>query len=74
MPRLPLISGKETVKILVRDFGYEIARRKGSHVTLVKIWNPLILTVTLHEQLDRGTLKAILRKANVNLEDFTPKL
>ncbi len=73
MSRLPLISGKEVIKVLVKDFGYEIARMKGSHVTLVKSGNPLILTVPLHEQLDRGTLKSILRKANVDVEVFVSK-
>lgn len=70
MPQLPIISGGETIKILTKQFGYEVARMRGSHVTLVKHGNPLIITVPLHDELDRGTLRAILRKAGIEVDDF----
>ena len=34
MSRLPKLSGKEIVKILVEKFGFEVVRQKGSHVVL----------------------------------------
>lgn len=71
---LPLVSGELVIKVLVNHFNYEIARRKGSHITLVKKGNPFIITVPLHSQLDRGTLRAILRKANISVDDFLQKL
>ena len=74
MPQLPLVSGQQVLKVFVNKFGYEIARRKGSHVTIIKKGNPLIITVPLHDQLDRGTLRSILRKADIPVEDFVKEV
>ena len=32
-PKLPVISGEELIRVL-RKFGYEVVRQKGSHVRL----------------------------------------
>jgi len=66
MPKLRVLSGKEVVKILSR-FGFEVVSQKGSHVKLRRI-SPdgakQTLTVPLHDELDRGTLKAIIKQAS----------
>ncbi|RLG16339.1 hypothetical protein DRN69_01030 [Candidatus Pacearchaeota archaeon] len=68
MPKLPRISGKEVIKILTKFFGFRTLRQRGSHVTLT---NDLVfLTVPLHSELDRGTLLAILRDANIPRDTF----
>ena len=68
MPKLPRISGVEVIKILSKFFGFRTLRQKGSHVTLT---NDLVfLTVPLHRELDRGTLLAILRDANISRDEF----
>ena len=68
MPKLPRISGVKVIKILAKFFGFRTLRQKGSHVTLT---NDLVfLTVPLHNELDKGTLLAILRDANIPRNDF----
>ena len=67
-------SGIDVVKVLKKYYGWEIHSREGSHVTLKKVNEKIILTVPLHSQLDPGTLLAILRKANVEKDDFIEKL
>ena len=66
MSKLRVLSGKEVVKILSR-FGFEVVSQKGSHIKLRRI-SPdgakQTLTVPLHDELDRGTLKAIIRQAS----------
>jgi len=65
MPRLKVLSGKEVIKILSR-FGFTIISQKGSHVKLRRILpdgTKQSLTIPLHEELDKGTLKAIYRQA-----------
>ena len=43
---LPLLSGKQVVKILVKEFGFNVVRQKGSHIVLCKrIAGRKILTV-----------------------------
>ena len=68
------ISGMDVVKVLAKHYGWEVYRRQGSHVTLKKKTESEILTVPLHSQLDVGTFLTILRKANIEKEDFLNKL
>ena len=62
MPKLRRISGKELVKILLNE-GFLELRQKGSHVRLVVETRDSshYITVPLHDELDRGTLKSIIR-------------
>ena len=68
------LSGMEVMKALVKYYDWEVYRRQGSHVTLKKKSEAEILTVPLHYHLDIGTFLAILRKANIEKEDFLKKL
>jgi predicted RNA binding protein YcfA (HicA-like mRNA interferase family) len=74
-PKLPVISGEELIRVL-RKFGYEIARQKGSHVRLRNVPDPrrLPVTVPLHKELAPGTLKNILGDANISLEELIAAL
>ena len=68
MPKLPRISGAKVIKILTKFFGFRTLRQRGSHVTLT---NDLVfLTVPLHDELDRGTLLAILKDAGIPRNEF----
>ncbi len=70
-PKLPVISGENLIRVL-RKFGYEIARQKGSHVRLRNDAEPkrLPVTVPLHKELARGTLKSILGDAGISVEEL----
>jgi len=71
LTKLPVISGRETVKALGK-IGFTIAGRKGSHVRLKRQRDRevLIVIVPMHDELARGTLKSILRQANLTTDDF----
>ena len=73
MSKLPIISGKKCIKVLEK-FGFIVYRQRGSHVTLVRENPPNQTTVPLHKELDRGTLKAILRQTEINLDEFLAKI
>lgn len=62
MPKLRVISGKKIVQILFTE-GFVKIRQKGSHMRLaIKIENTFhYITVPLHEELDKGTLKSIIK-------------
>jgi len=65
MPKLRSLSGKEVIRIFLR-FGFEIASQRGSHVKLRRFLpdgTKQTLTIPLHEDLDRGTIRAIFRQA-----------
>lgn len=72
MPKLPVVSGVELVKTLVKSFGFRILRREGSHVTLTK--NGISVTVPLHREVDRGLLSGILKHAGISREELSRSL
>ncbi len=68
LSKLPVISGKELVKVLTKHFGFRVLRQRGSHVTLTN--DSSFITVPMHHELDPGTLRAILNDARVTREHF----
>jgi predicted RNA binding protein YcfA (HicA-like mRNA interferase family) len=70
-PRLPVVSGKEVIRVLER-FGYVVVRQKGSHVRLRRASDPqkMPVTVPMHDELAFGTLKKILQDAKVSVEQL----
>lgn len=68
MTGLPVVSGATCIAAL-ECIGYRAVRQKGSHVRLHCVGR-LPVTVPLHAELDRGTLRSILRTAGVQPNDF----
>jgi len=66
--KLPRVSGHEVVKVLVKA-GWVFERQKGSHAVLYKEGAGIVV-VPLHKELDRGTLKAILKQSGMSTEEF----
>ena len=66
--KLPVLSGAELIKILVRK-GFTVRRQAGSHVVIQK--DERVFAVPLHNELKKGTLKAILKQADLEVEDLT---
>ncbi len=65
--KLPVISGEKMVKILARQ-GFEIRRQTSSHIVVQKEWR--VFSVPLHKELKEGTLLAILKQADITVEEF----
>ena len=69
MNKLPQISGRECVDALLKA-GFQVRRRESSHIILTKE-NPHYQTVVPdHKQLDRGTLRAIIRQTGLSVDAF----
>jgi len=68
VPPLPVISGAACIAVLAK-LGYTVLRQKGSHVRLVCSKRPPV-TVPLHHEIDRGTLRSIIRTAEISVEEF----
>jgi predicted RNA binding protein YcfA (HicA-like mRNA interferase family) len=71
LSKLPVVSGREIVRVLTK-IGFAIVGRKGSHVRLKRRRGEQvsIVIVPMHHELARGTLKSILRQANLTTEDL----
>jgi len=72
MPELPIISVNLCISAL-ESIGYRIARTKGSHVRM-RCPGRRPVTVPRHHELDRGTLRSILRTADISVDDFVKLL
>jgi len=68
MPRLRPLSGDEFVRVM-RALGYQIERTRGSHMML-RCHGRKPLTVPRHRELDRGTLRGLIRDAGLTVEEF----
>ena len=68
MSQLPLLSGRELVKIF-EGIGYFIAHTRGSHTRLHHLERRPI-TVPNYKTIGRGLLRRILRQANLSPKEF----
>jgi predicted RNA binding protein YcfA (HicA-like mRNA interferase family) len=71
MPRLPRVSGADTVRALER-LGFSQVRQRGSHVVMRRGSSGCV--VPLHRELKAGTVAGLLRQAGVSIEDFNAHL
>ncbi|TRZ86689.1 MAG: type II toxin-antitoxin system HicA family toxin [Methanosarcinales archaeon] len=71
MGKLPVLSGREVIKIL-KKIGFEPARQKGSHIVLVKMVSESKRAVVVpnHKEIDQGTLLEIIRQAGLKRDEF----
>ena len=73
MSGLPHISGKKAVKAFSRA-GWIVSRQKSSHMIMTKSDSIVILSVPLHDELDRGTLRGLIGLAGLTVEEFVDLL
>jgi predicted RNA binding protein YcfA (HicA-like mRNA interferase family) len=73
MIRLPQISGRDCGKILEK-FGFSLIRQKGSHMVFRRHEPFAQVVVPDHKELDRGTLRAIIRQVGLSIEEFVDSL
>ncbi|MDB5985449.1 MAG: YcfA family protein [Nevskia sp.] len=73
MSKLPRVSGQECIKALTK-IGFEEKRQQGSHIVLRRNDPFAQLVVPDHKELDRGTLRAIIRQADLSVEEFNQLL
>ena len=69
MSKLPRISGRECVKAL-NAVGFYLKRQEGSHLVLRRDDPFAQVVVPDHKALDRGTLRAIISRTGLSVEEF----
>jgi len=71
MPRLPRISGAEAIRALEK-LGFIQVRQRGSHVVLRRDRDGSVTgcVVPFHKELAIGTLRGILKQADITPEEF----
>ena len=70
MPGLPVISGKKAVHAFEKA-SWEIVRREASHIIMTKSGSTVTLSIPDHREVKRGTLRSLIRKAGLTVEEFS---
>mgnify|MGYP001616806923 CR=1 FL=1 len=72
--KLPVLSGGELVKALAKA-GFVVDHVTGSHVILLRATPPQArISVPLHKELAKGTLRAIMRQTGLTHEQLSELL
>jgi predicted RNA binding protein YcfA (HicA-like mRNA interferase family) len=69
MATLPLLSGRDVVKVFAKD-GWQMVRQRGSHMILMKPGHMATLSVPDHREVARGTLRSLIRASGLTVEEF----
>ncbi|MBI2184601.1 MAG: type II toxin-antitoxin system HicA family toxin [Thaumarchaeota archaeon] len=69
MTKLPVLSAREVLRALEKA-GFIVDHQKGSHIVLVRGNPPCRIVVPNHKEIDRGTVRAIIRQAGITVEEF----
>ena len=72
--KLPVVSGEQVIEAFGK-VGYERDRQRGSHVVLRHVSAPhRRLSIPLHKEIAKGTLRAIIREAGLTVDEFSSLL
>jgi predicted RNA binding protein YcfA (HicA-like mRNA interferase family) len=63
-------SSDAVIKILTKYYGFEIARQKGSHISLENKESIKVVIVPRYNPIKEPTLKSILHQAGLTKDDF----
>jgi predicted RNA binding protein YcfA (HicA-like mRNA interferase family) len=69
MPPVPLLRPRDVVAVF-QKLGWQVARQRGSHIILTKTGHIATLSVPNHPQVARGTLRALIARAGLTVEEF----
>ena len=65
----PVLSGQEVVRTFAK-FGWNVARQAGSHIIMTKPGEIATLSVPNHREVAKGTLRSLIRAANLTVDEF----
>lgn len=69
MPKLPVVSGRETIRALERA-GFHVDEIEGSHHIMIGPGGRLSVPVHGSRDLKPGTLRGIIRDAGLTVDEF----
>ena len=70
MASLPVLSGQEVVRVF-ESLGWSVARQRSSHIIMTKEGEIVTLSIPNHREVARGTLRSLIRSANLTVDEFT---
>jgi predicted RNA binding protein YcfA (HicA-like mRNA interferase family) len=69
MASLPVLSGREVVRVF-ESLGWKVVRQSNSHIIMTKGDEVATLSVPDHKEVAKGTLRSLIRSANLTIDEF----
>ncbi len=69
MGKLGNISGKEATKAFAKA-GWQTQGQVGSHIVMTKAGQRANLSIPQHKELSVGTLRSLIRSADLSVDEF----
>jgi predicted RNA binding protein YcfA (HicA-like mRNA interferase family) len=69
MAAVPLLKPQDIIKAFGK-LGWEVARQRGSHIIMTKPGHIATLSIPNHPFVGRGTLRGLIARAGLSLEEF----
>lgn len=69
MPPLPVLRGRDVVRVF-ESFGWRVARQSSSHIIMTKEGEITTLSIPDHKEVAKGTLRCLIRAANLTTDEF----
>lgn len=73
MPTVPVLRPSQVVKTF-KKLGWEVARQRGSHIIMTKEGHTSTLSIPNHPEVARGTLRTLIARAGMTVDDFLEAL
>jgi predicted RNA binding protein YcfA (HicA-like mRNA interferase family) len=73
VPQVPILRPKDVIKVF-KKFGWDVARSRGSHIILTKEGHIATLSVPNHSEVARGTLRSLIDKSGLTIDEFLSEL
>jgi predicted RNA binding protein YcfA (HicA-like mRNA interferase family) len=73
VPTLPSLNGREVVRAF-ESLGWTVARQRGSHIIMTKSGEMATLSIPNHKPVAKGTLRSLIRAANLTVGEFLDAL
>jgi predicted RNA binding protein YcfA (HicA-like mRNA interferase family) len=69
MASLPVLSGLDVIRVF-ESFGWEVSRQSGSHIIMTREGATVTLSIPKHKEVAKGTLRSLIRSANLTVDEF----
>ena len=68
MPSLPTLSGQEVVRVFEK-LGWAVVRQSSSHIIMTKEVERATLSIPDYREVAKGTLRGLIRAANLTVDE-----
>ena len=69
MPTIPLLKPSQVVKAF-ENLGWEVVRQKGSHIIMTREGHIATVSIPKHKEVARGTLRGLINRAGLTVDEF----